>query len=72
MDTIKIRNSKDTFMLSFDVQTLFTNVPLEEIIKIITDKLYSLEKIKRKNFIKPMFSLVLITAKQMVWLWVRR
>ena len=43
-------------MSLFDVKKLFTNVPLEEIIQISTEKLYSLEtpKIKRDNSAKLM------------------
>ena len=33
-----------TFIASFDVESLFTNVPLEEVIGICTDTLYKISK----------------------------
>ena len=40
-------------MPSYDLEKLFTNMPMEEIIQISTDKLYSLEKpkIERDYFV---------------------
>ena len=49
-------NKKKTFLCSFDVKSLFTNVPLNEVIDICGDTLYSLENpfLVRKNFISLM------------------
>ena len=49
VDRIRNLSSKDTLMSSFDVNKLFTNVPLEKIIQISTVKLCSLEKPKLKE-----------------------
>jgi len=38
----KMYNHNNKFMCSFDVGSLFTNVPLEETIQICLDKLYAL------------------------------
>ena len=38
----KMYNHNNKFMCSFDVSSLFTNVPLEETIQICPDKLYAL------------------------------
>ena len=35
-----LQQNSNSFMVSFDVQSLFTNVPLEETINIILDKLF--------------------------------
>ena len=45
-------SAEDTFMSSFDVKNLFSSVPLEEVIRISADMLYSLQKpsIKKENF----------------------
>ena len=37
----KIRNADKLYMASFDVESLFTNIPLRETINICIDKLYS-------------------------------
>ena len=54
----KIRHAKstNTVLTSFDVKQLFTNVPLEESIKISADKLYEISKpnLEKNNFIKLM------------------
>ena len=34
--------AQNTFMASFDVKSLFTNVPLEEVIEICVDTLYKI------------------------------
>ena len=50
----KIRSisAEDTFVSSFDAKKLFSSVPLEEVIRISADMLYSLQKpsIKKENF----------------------
>ena len=42
----------NTFIASFDVKSLFTNVPLEEVIEICVNTLFKLSKptISRMNF----------------------
>ena len=40
VDQIKDIESNNTFIASFDVKSLFTNVPLEEVIEICLDMLY--------------------------------
>ena len=54
VEQIKGMNSDNTFMASYDVKSLFTNVPLDEVINICADTLYKLDKssISKKNFIK--------------------
>ena len=41
---IRETEASNTYMASFDVKSLFTNVPLEETIDICTESLYKLEK----------------------------
>ena len=40
-DIKRLRFDHNTFMASFDVTSLFTNIPLDETVNICTDKLYS-------------------------------
>ena len=42
VEDIKQLNSGSTFMSSFDVKSLFTNVPLDEIIEISAEQLYQI------------------------------
>ena len=44
--------AKDTFVSSFVVKKLFSNVPLDEVIRTSTDMLYNLQKpyIKKEKF----------------------
>ena len=59
-----MRNSENTVMASFDVTSLFTNIPLDETLQICLDELYngsdSLVSIDRNN----MKSLLNIAAKE--------
>ena len=41
---IRITKSDNTVLTFFDVKQLFTNVPLEESIKVSVDKLYEIKK----------------------------
>ena len=54
VDQIKDIESNNNFIASFDVESLFTNVPLEEVIKFCIDMLYKIEKhtISKNNFKK--------------------
>ena len=56
VDDLKLQEAKDTFLYSFDVKSLFTSVPLNEVIDICADTLYSLENptLKRNNFVRLM------------------
>ena len=56
IDRIRNINSEITFLSSFDVKKFFTNVPLNEVIQICCEALYSLRQlsIKKANFIKLM------------------
>ena len=51
VETIRNIKANNTFVASFDVKSLFTNVPLKEVIDISTDKLYLLAKptLKKKE-----------------------
>ena len=73
----------DLFMGSLDVDSLFTNIPLEETIEICTNKLFTesetaedLSKLSLKNFcfwlqrIHILFLMEHFINKSMVWLWV--
>ena len=53
---IRITKSDNTVLAFFDVKQLFTNVPLEESIKVKVDKLYETRKSKleKNNLIKLM------------------
>ena len=53
---VREASSSNTFMASFDVKSLFTNVPLNEVINICADALYQDNNLKltRPNFIKLM------------------
>ena len=54
MDKIKDIEAQNTFIASFDVKSLFTNVPLEEVIEICVDTLYKISNptVSRTNFKK--------------------
>ena len=54
VDKIKDMEAQNTFIASFDVKSLFTNVPLEEVIEICVDTLYKISNptVSRKNFKK--------------------
>ena len=54
-------NPGECVMASFDVESLFTNIPLQETINIITDSLFK-EKLRFKNFKKPDFTKLLTLA----------
>ena len=73
----------DLFMGSLDVDSLFTNIPLEETIEICTNELFKetetaegLNKLSLKNFclwlqrIHILFLMGHSINKSMVWLWV--
>ena len=73
----------DLFMGSLDVDSLFTNIPLEETIEICTNKLFTesetaedLSKLTLNNFclwllrIHILFLMEHFINKSMVWLWV--
>ena len=77
IDDLKLQGAKDTFLCSFDVKSLFTSVPLNEVIDICADTLYKLENPTLKsNFIRlqqKKLNLALIiyyTVKLMVLPWV--
>ena len=68
IDRIRNINLENTFLSTFDVKKLFTNIPLDEVIQICCEVLYSLRQltIKKTSFIKLMkvftrFNLALIT-----------
>ena len=44
VDEISAIESNNTFMASFDVKSLFTNVPLNEVIEICVEMMYKIEK----------------------------
>ena len=50
---------KDTVMVSFDIQSLFTNIPIEETCKIIIDKLFPLPDSSFNGFCKQDFKKML-------------
>ena len=54
VEKIRKIKTKNTFMASFDVKSLFTNVPLKEVIDICSQKLYELKKphLSKENFVK--------------------
>ena len=56
VDDLKLQGAKDTFLCSFDVKSLFTSVPLNEVIDICAEMLYNLENptLKRSNFVRLM------------------
>ena len=56
IERIRNTDSKNTFLSSFDVKKLFTNVPLDEIIQICCEVLYSIRQlsIKKESFRKLM------------------
>ena len=56
IERIWYTKSTNTVLTSFDVKQLFTNVPLEESIKVSVDKLYEIRKpnLEKNNFIKMM------------------
>jgi hypothetical protein len=49
-------------MLSFDVESLFTNIPLDETIKIVVNKLFKNEKDRIDGMDKDQFTQLLIVA----------
>ena len=52
VEEIRKLNAENTFMSSFHVKSLFTNVPLNEIIEISAEKLYEIDKpLLRINFL---------------------
>ena len=53
MRRIRSIGAENTLVSSFDVNKLFSNVPLDEVIRTSTDMLYNLQKpsIKKENFI---------------------
>ena len=55
-DRIKNTSASNTFMASFDVSSLFTNVPLDETIDICADVLFQEDntELKRASFVKLM------------------
>ena len=52
-------------MASFDVTSLFTNIPLDETIKIIADQLFSnsnnFEGFSRDEFVKLVWAIIFLT-----------
>ena len=54
VERIRDVKASNTFLASFDVKSLFTNVPLREFIDICTDKLYMLKKpiLSKDSFVK--------------------
>ena len=54
VDKIKEMEAQNTFIASFDVKSLFTNVPLEEVIEICVDTRYKISNptVSRTNFKK--------------------
>ena len=66
VDKIKEMEAQITFIMSFDVKSLFTNVLLEEVIKICVDTLYKISKptVSRMN-IKKLLKLA-ISASSLV------
>ena len=54
VERIRDVKASNTFLASFDLKSLFTNVPLREFIDICTDKLYMLKKpiLSKDSFVK--------------------
>ena len=54
VETIRNIKANNTCVATFDVKSLFTNVPLKEVIDICTDKLYLITKptLRKENFVK--------------------
>lgn len=50
LDSHKSNMSTDDFIVSFDVESLFTNVPLTEVIEIAADCVYSSSSVNRPPF----------------------
>ena len=67
-------------MASFDIQSLFTNIPLDEIIDISVDTVFDKKKkvkgMLKRHFkqllilsVRPFFSMMFFTNKLIVWRW---
>lgn len=68
VDDIKKQDS-ELFMASFDVEALFTNIPLDETINICTNKLFPKRGMKVKGLIKNEFrNLLTLATKESLFL----
>lgn len=54
--------SSNDVLVSFDVESLFTNVPVEEVINIATDLVYHKDSVNTPDFDKDVFKYLLNTA----------
>ena len=48
---IKHSDLHNAYLVSFDVQSLFTNIPVDEVVKIIVDRLYPSNRMGRKTYL---------------------
>ena len=65
---IKNQN-KDLFMASYDINSLFTNIPLDEVIDICVDKLYPVDNLKVNGLTKQEFvSLITLATKESLFI----
>ena len=61
-------NSNSYFMASFDIKSLFTNIPLEETVSIATDNYFNITRLFR-NFKPKLFkNLLLSSVKDIIFL----
>ena len=68
MEIIKHKKVPEGFeMVSFDVKSLFTNVPLETTIEIILIRIYTNHELTSSLVKKEMKELLLLRAKSYSW-----
>ena len=68
MEIIKHKKVPEGFeMVSFDVKSLFTNVPLETTIEIILRRIYTNHELTSSLVKKEMKELLLLRAKSYSW-----
>ena len=64
-----VTNTNDLIMCSFDIKSLFTNIPLDETIEIILNKLFPNINNKYKNFTRTEFkSLLQLATKNSIFM----
>ena len=68
MEIIKHKKVPEGFeMVSFDIKSLFTNVPLETTIEIILRRIYTNHELTSSLVKKEMKELLLLRAKSYSW-----